>query len=68
MKEIVITRDNSFYSPHKLPVVRRKDNETLHYYCLRDKREIKFKKRDWENNRLSPYKAKCIIEYMIQVE
>jgi len=65
MKEIVIKGDDFNYYPHRLPVVKRKDNQVLQYNCIRDKREIKFKKRDWENNRLSPYKAKCIIEYML---
>jgi len=66
MKEIVITGEDCNYDPHRLPVVRRKDNQVLKYHCLKDNAEIKFKKRDWKNKRLSPYKSKCIIEYMLK--
>jgi len=65
MKEIVITGNDCNYDPNRLPVVRRKDNQVLKYYCLKDNTQIKFKKRDWQKKKLTPYKGKCIIEYML---
>jgi hypothetical protein len=65
MKEIVITGEYFNHFPHRLPVVKRKNNEILNYYCLNDNTQIKFKKRDWQKKKLTPYKGKCIIEYML---
>jgi hypothetical protein len=67
-KEVIITAEEFAGSNNtKVPVVRRKGNETVKYYCVEKIIDIKFKKESWSNEKHSPYKTKCIIEYMLQV-